>query len=70
MPGQIVSILAEWNQQLQSHCVTSDAGFIVTMPDHLISGTSVVGALFCRRKGVLADKFTGIDCGSRIVIIH
>lgn len=63
----IVSIVAVWNEPLQAHCVNGDAGFIVTQPDHLISGTSVVGALFCRRKGVLTDKFSGIDSCNKIV---
>lgn len=36
-------------------------------PDHLVSGTSVVGSLFCRRKGVLSERFTGIDCNNQIV---
>jgi hypothetical protein len=32
---------------------------LVVNPDHLVSGTSVVSALFCLRKAVLAEKFKG-----------
>ena len=36
-------------------------GFIVSQPNTLISGTSVVGALFCNRRSVFSEKFRGID---------
>lgn len=47
--------------------VTADNGHIVTSPDFLVSGTSVVGSMFCKRKGILSDRFRGIDTDSRIV---
>ena len=34
-------------------------GLVVVNPDHLVSGTAVVSALFCLRKAVLAEKFKG-----------
>ncbi|XP_011696156.1 PREDICTED: DNA replication ATP-dependent helicase/nuclease DNA2 isoform X2 [Wasmannia auropunctata] len=36
-------------------------GFLVTQPDLLISGTTVTGGLFCRRRAVLAEKFRKIE---------
>ncbi len=49
--------------------MTDQFGYVVTSPDYLVSGTSVVGSLFCRRKGVLAERFTGIDCNNKIMAI-
>lgn len=69
-----ISVIAEWNVEFNCFCVTDQFGYIVTSPDYLVSGTSVVGSLFCRRKGVLAERFTGIDCNSKIMamgsIVH
>lgn len=58
---EIVSIRAVWNEEFQSFCVTAEAGFIVTQPDHLINAKCVVSADFCLRKTILSEKFTGID---------
>lgn len=41
--------------------VDNNFGFIVNQPDTLISGTSVVGALFCNRRSALAEKFESIE---------
>ena len=65
--NEVVSILADWDESLQSYQITADSGHIITSPDFLVSGTSVVGALFCKRKGVLSDRFKGIDTDSKIV---
>ncbi|CAB0002466.1 unnamed protein product, partial [Nesidiocoris tenuis] len=32
-------------------------GMLVTNSDHLISGTAIVGSLFCRRKAILSEIF-------------
>lgn len=56
-----------WNEKHNCYCVSGEAGFIIVCPDYLVSGTTVVGSLFCRRKGVLSERFTGTDCNNKIV---
>lgn len=63
----VASVQANWNESQQVYQVTADSGHIITSPDFLVSGTSVVGSLFCKRKGVLSDRFRGIDTDSKIV---
>lgn len=65
--GDIVSIIAAWDEKIQSYCVTSTNGLVVVRPDFLVSGTTVVGGLFCMRKAVLQDRFKGIEAGIKIV---
>lgn len=65
--GDIVSIQAKWNDSKMCYCVSSSDGFIVVRPDSLVSGTSVVGGLFCLRRAILSDRFKGIDSNSKIV---
>lgn len=67
--GDIVSILAVWNDKLKAYCVSSSHGFVVVRPDFLVSGTTVVSGLFCMRKAVLQDRFKGIETGMKIVSI-
>lgn len=63
----IVSLLAAWNEAKHCYCVSSREGFAVVRPDFLVSGTSVVGGLFCLRKSILSDRFKGIDANNKIV---
>uniref|UniRef100_A0A182JR23 DNA replication ATP-dependent helicase/nuclease n=1 Tax=Anopheles christyi TaxID=43041 RepID=A0A182JR23_9DIPT len=57
-PGLIVSVLAVKDSASSDHfVVNADNGFFVTDPDTLVSGTTVVGALFCQRRGVLQELF-------------
>lgn len=65
--GDVISIIAVWNVELQSYCVTNADGLVVVRPDFLVSGTTVVGGLFCMRKAVLQDRFKGIETGIKIV---
>lgn len=65
--GDIVSILAVWNNNLQSYCVTNTDGLVVVRPDFLVSGTTTVSGLFCMRKAVLQERFKGIEAGLKIV---
>lgn len=65
--NDIVSVKAEWSAKYQSYVVSSQIGMLVVSPDFLVSGTSVVGSLFCRRKGVLSDRYRGIDSSNKIV---
>ena len=41
--------------------ITNENGFLVTQPNTLISGTSVVASHFCLRRGVLQESFRGLD---------
>jgi DNA replication ATP-dependent helicase Dna2 len=65
--NQLVSVQGIWSEKDQCYAVSKDAGVLVTFPDTLISGTSVVGSLFCSRKALLSTKFMGIDTNSKIV---
>lgn len=67
--GDTISIIAVWNVERQSYCVTHTDGLVVVRPDFLVSGTTVVGGLFCMRKAVLQDRFKGIETGIKIVSI-
>ena len=42
---------------------------MVINPDFLISGTSVVSGVFCRRKAVLNERFKGIDSSNQIMLV-
>lgn len=64
----IVSVKAVWDEDRKMFLVSNDSGIIVTSPDFLVSGTTVVGSLFCARKSVLTEKFRGVDCGDSIVV--
>lgn len=65
--GDIVSIIAVWNEDRHGYYITLDDGFCVVRPDLLVSGTTVVSGLFCMRKAVLADRFKGIEAAMKIV---
>lgn len=67
--NDLVSVQAVWDEAQPFFKVDKDNGFIVTNPDVLISGTSVVGALFCQRKGVLQDRFRGLEGNNKIMFI-
>ncbi|KFB48819.1 AGAP004685-PA-like protein [Anopheles sinensis] len=65
-PGLVVSVQAVRDESNSGHfIVNSKDGFFVTNPDQLISGTTVVGALFCRRRGVLQEMFRAIDADNQ-----
>lgn len=65
--NEVVSLKAIWNADNNCFCVTNAGGFVVIKPDMLISGTTVVSGLFCIRKAVLSDRFSGIESGNKIV---
>lgn len=66
-PGDIISIKALNDNN--KWIVNATNGLLVTDPDSLVSGTSVVGGLFCARKGVLSEIYKGIDSESKIMTI-
>lgn len=67
--GNTVSLYGTYDSSSCSYRINSQDGMIVTDPDHLVSGTSVVGALYCQRRGVLQERFRGIDADNTIASI-
>jgi DNA replication ATP-dependent helicase Dna2 len=67
--NDIVSVKAIWKDDRKMFIVSNEAGMIVILPDRLMSGTTVVGSLFCARKQVLAEKFKSIDSGADSKIV-
>lgn len=61
--GEVVSVQGVWSDERKMHLVTSTEGLVVTSPDTLISGTRVVGSLFCARKSALAERFQPTQAG-------
>ncbi|XP_072401459.1 DNA replication ATP-dependent helicase/nuclease DNA2 [Diabrotica undecimpunctata] len=49
--------------------VNNDCGLVVFEPDLLVSSTSVVGSLWCKRRNVLAERFRGFDSTNRYMIL-
>lgn len=66
--NDIISVRAVWNSNLGCYIVSTDEGIVVTNSDYLVSGTSVVGSLFCKRKGILSERFRGLDSSNKIVL--
>ena len=66
--GDIVHIQSQWYESFDENMDSEEmaildgkSGLIVVRPDLLVSGTSVVSSLFCKRKAVLSEKFRGIE---------
>lgn len=57
--GQIIVIQAA--KIADDWIVDNNNGLVVMHPDILISGTSVVGGLFCHRQSILKEKFRGFE---------
>ncbi|XP_043256644.1 DNA replication ATP-dependent helicase/nuclease DNA2 [Colletes gigas] len=55
----IVTIQAR--KESQYWVIDNASGFLIVHSDLLISGTTIVGALFCNRKAVLAEKFKKLE---------
>ncbi|XP_058833194.1 DNA replication ATP-dependent helicase/nuclease DNA2 isoform X2 [Topomyia yanbarensis] len=69
LEGDFVSLNGSYDRATNSYHINSQDGMIVTHPDNLVSGTTVVGALYCQRRGVLQERFRGIDTDSKIMTI-
>ncbi|XP_026740517.1 DNA replication ATP-dependent helicase/nuclease DNA2 [Trichoplusia ni] len=73
VPNEIVSILASRDPSGR-FCVTNTSGLLVLRPDHLVSSTSVVAGVFCKRKAVLQERWRGIDSANMAmttgILIH
>ncbi|XP_072934739.1 DNA replication ATP-dependent helicase/nuclease DNA2 [Epargyreus clarus] len=66
--GEIVSILATRDSSGQ-FVITNSSGLLSLRPDHLISTTSVVAGVFCKRKAVLQERWRGIDAANTAMTI-
>lgn len=61
-PNDIISIkAARYDASAGRWCINDDAGYIVKHPDLLITGTSIVGSLFCQRQAILGHLFPGVE---------
>lgn len=73
VPGDIVSVLAARDSS-GHYTVTNTSGLLVLRPDHLMSSTSVVAGVFCKRKAVLQERWRGIDSANMAmttgILIH
>lgn len=54
-------IVIQARKETQYWVVDNNSGFLVVHPDILISGTTVVGGLFCSRKAILTEKFRKME---------
>ncbi|CAK1541614.1 unnamed protein product [Leptosia nina] len=61
--GEIISVLAARNAQGQ-YSVNNTSGLLSLRPDYLISTTSVVAGVFCKRKAILQERWKGIDAAN------
>lgn len=66
--NDIVSVKGIWNDERKLYFVSNDSGIIVVLPDFLVSGTTVVGSLFCARKSVLGERFRGVDFDDTLIV--
>ncbi|XP_068159372.1 DNA replication ATP-dependent helicase/nuclease DNA2 [Drosophila tropicalis] len=67
--GDLISLQGQWQPSLGAYVINQDHGYCVIHPDLLISGTTVTGSLFCRRKAVLQERFRGLDAGNAVMVI-
>ncbi|KAG8252501.1 Tripartite DNA replication factor [Homalodisca vitripennis] len=68
--GDVVSVTAtQMSNQPGCWVVDNDAGMLTTHPDTLVSGTTIVGSLFCTRRSVLSDMYRGMDADSSIMVM-
>ena len=66
--GDVVHILyADYKEG--HYTIDNSQGLLVINPDYLISGTSVVSAVFCRRKSVLNERFRGLDSSNKLMLV-
>lgn len=54
-------VIIQARKENKQWIIDNNSGFLIIHPDILISGTTVVGALFCKRKAILAEKFKKLE---------
>lgn len=67
--SDIVSVKGAFDRSNNLYRINNEDGMIVTDPDYLVSGTSVVGALYCQRRGVLQERFRGVEADNKTMTI-
>ncbi|XP_064619573.1 DNA replication ATP-dependent helicase/nuclease DNA2-like [Lineus longissimus] len=58
--GDVINVLSHFDASGISY-VSDKQGLLVVNPDYLVSGTTVVGSVYCMRRSVLNAKFKGMD---------
>ncbi|XP_052739184.1 DNA replication ATP-dependent helicase/nuclease DNA2 [Bicyclus anynana] len=66
--GETVGVLAQ-RDVTGCYTVNNSAGLLALRPDHLVSSTSVVAGVFCKRKAVLQERWRGIDSANSAMTI-
>ncbi|XP_065203752.1 DNA replication ATP-dependent helicase/nuclease DNA2 isoform X2 [Planococcus citri] len=59
--GDVVCVKAHFDPKNNHWLVNNERGFITVHPDVLITGTGIVGSLFCQRRSVLSYIFPSFD---------
>lgn len=59
--GDVVCLKAHFDLKNGHWVVDNEQGFITAHPDVLMTGTGVVGSLFCQRRSVLSYIFPSFD---------
>lgn len=65
--GNIVNIVAEYKEN--EWIIDNTNGLLILSPDTLISGTTLMGSMFCRRRAVLANSFPTVEAGAKCMVI-
>nr|XP_018902830.1 PREDICTED: DNA replication ATP-dependent helicase/nuclease DNA2 [Bemisia tabaci] len=65
--SNIVNIMAEYREN--EWIIDNTNGLLILSPDTLISGTTLMGSMFCRRRAVLANSFPTVEAGAKCMVI-
>ncbi|XP_035254823.1 DNA replication ATP-dependent helicase/nuclease DNA2 isoform X1 [Anguilla anguilla] len=80
VPTELVILKDDWEStpvavgnivHLEGECISATwtidrvSGFLILMPDLLISGTSIANSIRCMRRAVLGERFKAFDGGSK-----
>ncbi|KAL4711770.1 hypothetical protein ACJJTC_005939 [Scirpophaga incertulas] len=73
LPGDNIAVIATQNST-GDYCINNTSGLLVLRPDYLMSSTSVVAGVFCKRKAILQECWRGLDSANSAmtigIIIH
>lgn len=65
----IISVKAYYDNCTERWLVDNKQGFLIKYPDTLVTGTGIVGSLFCARRSVLSNLFAGSDPPNMSMVI-
>ncbi|GAB0093773.1 DNA replication ATP-dependent helicase/nuclease [Sergentomyia squamirostris] len=68
-PLDVVSVKAIWSEELQCHIINMQMGLLVVNPNVLVSGSTLLGSLYCSRKGILNEYFKRIGPDVQIMTV-